>query len=62
MSRAGAELMVSFHFDQILSAETIGATPMGAVNVHAGLLPRHRGPVPHAVPPHAHQQRACYLR
>lgn len=46
LEASGAELIVTFHFDQILSAETIAAAPMGGVNVHAGLLPRHRGPVP----------------
>ncbi len=46
LSQSGAELIVTFHFDQILSAQTIAATPLGGVNVHAGLLPRHRGPVP----------------
>lgn len=43
---SGAELIVSFHFDQILKAETIAAVPRGGINVHAGLLPLHRGPVP----------------
>jgi methionyl-tRNA formyltransferase len=43
---SGAELIVTFHFDQILSAQTIAAVPLGGVNVHAGLLPRHRGPAP----------------
>ncbi|HEY8612551.1 MAG TPA: formyltransferase family protein [Roseomonas sp.] len=43
---AGAELIVTFHFDQILSAETLALTPMGGINIHPGLLPRHRGPIP----------------
>ncbi|MCO6419856.1 hypothetical protein JYK14_27380 [Siccirubricoccus sp. KC 17139] len=43
---AGAELIVTFHFDQILSAETLAAAPRGGVNIHPSLLPRHRGPVP----------------
>ncbi len=46
MTTARADLIVSFHFDQILSASSIAAAPLGGVNVHAGLLPRHRGPVP----------------
>jgi methionyl-tRNA formyltransferase len=46
MRRSGAELIVSFHFDQILNSESISAAPKGGVNVHAALLPRHRGPVP----------------
>ena len=43
---SGAEVILSFHFDQILRAETIAAVPRGGINVHAGLLPLHRGPVP----------------
>lgn len=42
----GADLIVTFHFDQILKAETLAAVPLGGINVHPGLLPRHRGPVP----------------
>ena len=44
--RSGADLLVTFHFDQILSAETIRAAPRGGVNVHPGLLPGQRGPTP----------------
>jgi methionyl-tRNA formyltransferase len=43
---SGAELIVTFHFDQILTAETLAAVPMGGINVHPSLLPRHRGPIP----------------
>lgn len=43
---SGAELIVTFHFDQILSAGTLAAAPLGGVNVHPSLLPRHRGPTP----------------
>jgi folate-dependent phosphoribosylglycinamide formyltransferase PurN len=46
IAASGAEAIVTFHCDQILSAETIAAVPRGGVNVHAGLLPDHRGPVP----------------
>ncbi|TDR93778.1 formyltransferase family protein [Enterovirga rhinocerotis] len=46
LAASGAELLVSFHFDQILTAETIAAAPFGGINVHPGLLPLHRGPVP----------------
>ncbi len=46
LAESGAELLVTFHFDQILSAETIAAAPRGGINVHPGLLPDHRGPVP----------------
>ncbi|WP_131115072.1 formyltransferase family protein [Lichenihabitans psoromatis] len=40
------DLIVSFHFDQIFSAATLTLAPLGGVNVHPSLLPRHRGPVP----------------
>jgi hypothetical protein len=43
---SGAEAIVTFHCDQILAAETIATLPRGGINVHAGLLPEHRGPVP----------------
>lgn len=46
LAASGAELILTFHFDQILSAETIAGTPRGGINVHPSLLPRHRGPVP----------------
>ncbi|MCJ2035442.1 formyltransferase family protein [Methylobacterium sp. J-068] len=40
------DLIVTFHFDQILSGPTLARAPLGGLNVHPGLLPRHRGPVP----------------
>ncbi len=40
------DLLVAFHFDQIFTAATLGLAPLGGLNVHPGLLPRHRGPVP----------------
>ncbi|WP_160120367.1 formyltransferase family protein [Rhodovarius lipocyclicus] len=43
---SGAELILCFHFDQILTAETLALPPLGGVNVHPSLLPRHRGPIP----------------
>ncbi len=46
LAESGAELLVTFHFDQILTAATIAAAPRGGINVHPGLLPAHRGPVP----------------
>ncbi len=46
LRRARPDLLVSFHFDQIFSAETLALAPMGGVNVHPSLLPHHRGPVP----------------
>lgn len=46
LATSGADLLVTFHFDQILSAATIGAVASGGINVHPSLLPAHRGPVP----------------
>ena len=43
---AAPDLIVTFHFDQVLSAPTIGLARLGGINVHPALLPRHRGPVP----------------
>lgn len=40
------DLIVVFHFDQIFSAATLRLAPLGGINVHPSLLPRHRGPVP----------------
>ncbi|MEH3144949.1 MAG: formyltransferase family protein [Methylobacterium frigidaeris] len=46
MRRHGADLIVSFHFDQIFDADALATAPLGGVNVHPSLLPHHRGPVP----------------
>jgi methionyl-tRNA formyltransferase len=46
LRRSGAELIVTFHFDQILDDATIGICPAGGLNVHPSLLPMHRGPIP----------------
>jgi hypothetical protein len=43
---SGADVLVTFHCDQILTAETINSLDHGGINVHCGLLPDHRGPVP----------------
>jgi len=45
-ARHTPDAIVTFHFDQILSGATLALGPLGGVNVHPGLLPRHRGPVP----------------
>ena len=45
-AEAKPDLIVAFHFDQIFSSATLALAPLGGVNVHPGLLPRHRGPVP----------------
>ena len=43
---AGPDLIITFHFDQVLSGETIGLARLGGINVHPAMLPHHRGPVP----------------
>ncbi|MBY0338959.1 MAG: hypothetical protein K2X11_20265, partial [Acetobacteraceae bacterium] len=43
---SGAELILSFHFDRIFDAATLALPRRGGINVHPGLLPRHRGPIP----------------
>ena len=43
---AAPDLILTYHFDQILKPETIGLARLGGINGHPGLLPRHRGPVP----------------
>ena len=45
------DLCVTAAFGQILSQEILDIAPMGNVNVHASLLPKHRGaaPVAHAI-------------
>jgi folate-dependent phosphoribosylglycinamide formyltransferase PurN len=43
---ARPDMIVSFHFDQIFTAETLALAPLGGINIHPGLLPRHRGPIP----------------
>ncbi|MBX9934068.1 MAG: formyl transferase [Methylobacterium sp.] len=46
LEKAKPDLIVTFHFDQILSGTTLGRASLGGLNVHPGLLPHHRGPVP----------------
>jgi methionyl-tRNA formyltransferase len=43
---ARPDVVLSFHFDQIFTLETLAFAPMGGVNIHPSLLPRHRGPIP----------------
>jgi methionyl-tRNA formyltransferase len=45
--RAGRpQALVVAAYGQILPAELLTLAPLGAINVHASLLPRHRGPAP----------------
>ena len=45
------DLCVTAAFGQILSQEILDVPPLGNINVHASLLPRHRGaaPIAHAI-------------
>lgn len=43
---ARPDLLVALHCDQILDAATLAWAPRGGINLHASLLPRHRGPIP----------------
>lgn len=43
---ARPDLILSCHFDQIFTAATLALAPLGGINLHPSLLPRHRGPVP----------------
>ena len=45
------DLCVTAAFGQILSQEILDVPPMGNINVHASLLPKHRGaaPIAHAI-------------
>ncbi len=41
-----AELMIVADYGQILSAEALGVSPLGGINLHASLLPKYRGAAP----------------
>jgi methionyl-tRNA formyltransferase len=47
----GAELFVVAAYGQLLKAELLAIPRLGAINIHASLLPRHRGaaPIPYAI-------------
>jgi methionyl-tRNA formyltransferase len=44
--KVGADVMVVVAYGQILPASVLQAPRLGTLNVHASLLPRHRGPAP----------------
>ncbi len=46
IARWQAELLVVCDYGQILSAETLGLTPRGGINLHGSLLPKYRGAAP----------------
>lgn len=41
-----ADLFVVCDYGQLLSAELLGVPPLGGINLHGSLLPRHRGAAP----------------
>ena len=51
LQRLAPELCVTAAFGQILSQEILDIPPRGNINVHASLLPKHRGsaPIAHAI-------------
>ncbi len=51
LKRLRPDLCVTAAFGQILSQEILDIPPLGNINVHASLLPRHRGsaPIAHAI-------------
>jgi len=46
MRAAGADLFVVAEYGQILSQALLDIPPLGAINAHTSLLPRHRGATP----------------
>lgn len=42
----GAECAVVVAYGQILKRDFLGLSPLGCINLHPSLLPRHRGPTP----------------
>lgn len=46
LQAARPDVILSFHFDQIFTLETLSLARLGGVNIHPSLLPRHRGPIP----------------
>lgn len=46
LSRLAPDLLVVAAYGQILAKEVLAAAPLGGINVHASLLPKHRGAAP----------------
>lgn len=46
LKNAGADVMVTAAYGQILSREILQIAPLGVINVHASLLPKYRGSAP----------------
>ena len=46
IEKLGADLFVVCDYGQILSPRLLAAAPLGGINLHGSLLPRHRGAAP----------------
>jgi methionyl-tRNA formyltransferase len=46
IARLAADLLVVCDYGQILSPEVLALAPLGGINLHGSLLPRHRGAAP----------------
>jgi methionyl-tRNA formyltransferase len=46
LAALGPDLLVVCDYGQILSADLLGVAPLGGINLHGSLLPRHRGAAP----------------
>lgn len=46
LARLAPDLLVVMAYGQILPPALLGLAPLGAINLHASLLPRHRGAAP----------------
>src|SRR5215213_94681 len=42
------DLVICFGFPWLIPPEALAIPPLGAINLHPSLLPRHRGPIPTA--------------
>ncbi len=64
LRRLAPDLLVVVAYGQILTPELLGIPRLGAVNVHASLLPRHRGagPIAHAILSGDHETGVTIMR
>ena len=46
ITRIGPDLLVVCDYGQILSPQVLSLAPLGGINLHGSLLPRHRGAAP----------------
>lgn len=64
LRRLGPDLLVVVAYGQIIPASVLAIPKHGAVNVHASLLPRHRGaaPIAHAILAGDHETGVTIMR